>query len=198
VISEPRLGPRFRAALVLAADAHGAQLRKGSDIPYVSHLLAAAALVLEGGGDEDQAVAALLHDGLEDQPEHVSRQLLTERFGAEVTRIVVACSDTEQQPKPPWRPRKEAYLAHLNEQDDRVLLVSLADKLHNATSLRRDLENAGASVWHRFNAGPADQLWYHASLAAVFLDRLGVGPAGPLAREYAATVERITELAIDH
>jgi (p)ppGpp synthase/HD superfamily hydrolase len=197
VTAEPRLGPRFREALLLAADAHQAQRRKGTDIPYVSHLLAVAALVLEAGGDEDQAIAALLHDGLEDQPDHVSRRLLTDRFGSEVTRIVVACSDTEQQPKPPWRPRKEAYLAHLKEQDDRVLLVSLADKLHNATSLRRDLECEGASVWRRFNAGPADQLWYHASLAAVFLDRLGAGPAGPLARDYVTTVERITELTID-
>ncbi|HEX9258498.1 MAG TPA: HD domain-containing protein [Acidimicrobiales bacterium] len=190
-----RLSERFRGALDVAAWAHEDQLRKSTNIPYVGHLLAVCALVVEAGGDEDQAIAALLHDTLEDQPHKVNEELLRERFGAEVARIVVACTDTTEVPKPPWRPRKEAYLATLGHHDERVLLVSLADKLHNATALRRDLEAHGASVWDRFNAGAPQQLWYLRSLLAIYEQHLQSGPPAALVRELRDEVAKITDLA---
>jgi len=190
----PALGPRFRDALAYAAEVHADQRRKGNDVPYVAHLLAVASTVIEAGGSEDQAVAALLHDTLEDHPDKVNRAGLSARFGEEVARIVVACSDTEVEPKPPWHERKQAYLARLPHEDDAVLLVSLADKLHNATALRRDLEREGPATLHRFHAGAEDQLWYHRSLAAVFTERLTEEPVAGLVREYVVTVDRIAAL----
>ena len=158
-------------------------------MPYVSHLLAVAALVLEAGADEDVAIAALLHDALEDTD--LTADEIAAQFGARVASIVEACSDTTVQPKPPWRPRKEAYLARLRTEDDDVLLVSLADKLHNARSMVADLEQVGPTVWSRFNAGPAEQLWWYRSLVAVFESRR----PGPMADELARAVDRLADLA---
>lgn len=162
----PELGSAFDEALLFAALVHRRQRRKGGDIPYVSHLLAVAALVLEAGGDEDQAVAALLHHTVEDHPDQVSFALLAERFGDRVTNIVRECSDTEEYPKPPWRERKDAYLRHLRLQHADAVLVSLADKLHNTRSTLRDLRFTGPGVWDRFNAGRDEQLWYYAAVHA--------------------------------
>jgi (p)ppGpp synthase/HD superfamily hydrolase len=188
------LGPRFDAALDLATVLHADQRRKGTDIPYVSHLLAVAAIVLEAGGDEDQTVAALLHDSVEDQPNRITVEALAEQFGPEVARIVEACSDTREAPKPPWKPRKEAYLVHLEHADHHVLTVSLADKLHNATCLRRDVERHGPAYLDRFNAGPADQLWYYRSLADVFERRLTGTPSEPFVADLREQVDRLTDL----
>jgi (p)ppGpp synthase/HD superfamily hydrolase len=170
---DPQLGERFAAALIRAVELHGGQARKGGRIPYLGHLLGVASLVVDAGGTEDQAIAALLHDALEDQPERVSVASLAEEFGPEVAQIVLGCSDVTPDQlvdgrKPPWNDRKRAYLAHLHRADAPVLLVSLADKLHNARSLRLDLDEQGPSVWSRFNAGPADQLWYYRNLIQVF------------------------------
>jgi (p)ppGpp synthase/HD superfamily hydrolase len=197
---EPVLGERFVEALRRTVALHGDQARKGGRIPYLGHLLGVASLVLDAGGTEDQAIAALLHDALEDRPGLVSQAALTGEFGAEVARIVVACSDVTPDQlvdgrKPPWSDRKHAYVAHLAEQDDAVLLVSLADKLHNARSLRMDLETYGPGVWERFNAGPGDQLWYQRALLAVFQARLREPAGKRLLTELAAEVDRIAALA---
>ncbi len=194
------LGPRFVAAVALANDVHRGQVRKaaaggGGTTPYVAHLLAVAALVLEAQGSEDEAIAALLHDALEDHPDRITAAGLAAELGSEVARIVVACSDVVGQPdpqhKPPWRARKEAYLARLEEADPSVLRVSLADKLHNATSLRRELERCGAAAWSAFKAGRNEQLWYHEALVALFQRRW----PGSWTDEYAAVVARVRVLA---
>lgn len=145
----------------------------------------------EPGGDEDQAIAGLLHDSIEDQGDKISHARLLERFGAGVADLVRACSDTEVDPKPPWRERKEAYLEHLETADPAVLLVSRADKLHNARAILADLREHGERVWERFNAGRDQQIWYYRSLAEVFTHRL----PGPQSEELDRTVDAIAELA---
>jgi (p)ppGpp synthase/HD superfamily hydrolase len=197
---EPQLGERFARALRTAVELHGTQARKGGSIPYLGHVLGVASLVLDAGGTEDQAVAALLHDALEDRPDVVTEDGLRAEFGPEVTRIVVGCSDVTpgelvQGRKPPWPDRKRAYLDHLAGQDGAVLLVSLADKVHNARSLRMDLEAHGDHVWERFNAGPDEQLWYYRSLLAVFRQHVHDPLAARLVRELGEEVERIAALA---
>jgi (p)ppGpp synthase/HD superfamily hydrolase len=124
------LSERFEQAVVLACRLHATQRKKGTGVPYVAHLLGVTSLVLEDGGDEDHAIAAVLHDAIEDQ--NLAEQQIEERFGARVRAIVVGCTDAFEQPKPPWRARKETYLAHLREAPEDVLRVSAADKLHNA------------------------------------------------------------------
>ncbi len=186
------LTARFEQALVYASRLHARQLRKGSATPYVSHLLAVAALVLEHGGDEDQAIAALLHDAVEDQGGPPTLAAIRRRFGSVVAGIVAACSDTDVTPKPPWRPRKQAYLQHLRTAPAAVRLVSAADKLHNARTTVADLRAQGPRVWKRFHAGPEEQLWYYRSLVAIFRRR---GP-GALAEELARVVSEMEALAI--
>ena len=178
------LTPRFEQALVYACRLHATQLRKGSATPYVAHLLAVAALVLEHGGSEDQAIAALLHDAVEDQGGQKTLAAIRRRFGPVVAGLVLACSDTDVTPKPPWRPRKEAYLEHLRTAPAAVRLISAADKVHNARSTVADLRAQGPRVWKRFHAGPAEQLWYYRSLVAIFQRR------GP--RRLAEELARVT------
>ncbi len=180
-----RLTKRFERALSFAAALHARQLRKGSDVPYVAHLLATAGIALEHGASEDEAIAALLHDAVEDQGGPPTLAAIRRRFGSVVADIVAGCSDTDQVPKPPWRPRKEAYLAHLQHASASIRLVSAADKLHNARSTVADLRVQGPSVWSRFSAGPRDQLWYYDALVATFRRR------GP--RELAAELSRVVE-----
>jgi hypothetical protein len=166
------LTDRFDAALTFARERHGTQIRKGTEITYVAHLLAVAALVLEDGGDEDAAIAGLLHDVAEDAGGEAVLVEIEGRFGEEVRRIVAACSDTFEDPKPDWRIRKRRYLAHLRDADDAVLRVSLADKLHNARSIVSDVRVEGDALWSRFNTGrAADQLWYYRTLADIALER---------------------------
>lgn len=166
-----RLSARFREALDYAAQVHETQLRKGTEIPYVSHLLAVCAIVLEHGGTEDEAVAALLHDAIEDQGGAARRDAIAARFGVEVARIVDECSDTDEQPKPPWRERKERYLAHLVTADPSVLLVSAADKVHNARSILRGFRLLGDALWPRFRGGRDGVLWYYRSLVDTLCGR---------------------------
>jgi (p)ppGpp synthase/HD superfamily hydrolase len=153
-------GTRLQEALALAARVHGDQRRKGTGIPYITHLLAVCALVGEHGGDEDQMIAALLHDTLEDRPELVSLASLAEQFGWRVANIVLGCSDCTSKPKPPWAERKRAYVAHLRTDGADIKLVSCADKLHNARALVRDLRTVGPVMWSRFNASAEEQCWY--------------------------------------
>ncbi|MSP25080.1 MAG: bifunctional (p)ppGpp synthetase/guanosine-3',5'-bis(diphosphate) 3'-pyrophosphohydrolase [Myxococcales bacterium] len=160
-----RFGVRFAAALAFACRSHDGQFRKGSGAPYITHPLAVASLVGEYGGDEDQAIAGLCHDLMEDCG--VTYEQLSEAFGARVAGIVQACTDTVIVPKPAWRPRKEAHLAHIADEPADVKLVMAADKLHNATSILHDLHRptVGDLVWSRFSASRAEVLWYYRSLA---------------------------------
>jgi (p)ppGpp synthase/HD superfamily hydrolase len=176
------LTERFDEALTYAAKLHAGQVRKGTEIPYVSHLLGVCALVLEDGGDENEAIASLLHDAGEDAGGRQTVDEIRRRFGDEVARIVEDTSDTLEIPKPPWRERKESYLAHLETASPAALQVSLADKLHNARAILRDCEQIGEAVWERFNAPPDAVLWYYRSLADIF-DRRSASPmAGELNR----------------
>ena len=189
-----RLGDRFDAALAYAAEMHREQARKGIPVPYLSHLLGVASLVLEYGGDEDQAIAALLHDTIEDCGNEHAKPI-ADRFGQTVLGLVRACSDDEVPAgaeKRPWRSRKKEYLAHLDELGAAhpALLVSAADKLHNARAIRADLRTHGLSVWSRFNRPAKDQLWYYRNLAAIFERLL----PGPLADELRRTVRDIGRL----
>ncbi len=155
------LSPRFSEALVYACQLHGQQVRKGSGIPYVSHLLGVAALALEHGASEDEAIAALLHDAIEDQGGRPVRDEIERRFGPRVAAIVSTCTDADTIPKPPWRGRKEQYLTHLAAADQSVRLVSAADKLHNVRSLLVDYRLHGDQLWQRFSGGKGGTLWYY-------------------------------------
>lgn len=186
------LGPRFDEALLYASAAHRQQPRKGTAVPYMSHLLGVASIVLTYGGTEDQAIAGLLHDTVEDcGSEH--EPVIAELFGDEVLRIVLACTDSRTgtgQAKADWRTRKEAYIAHLQglPPNDAALLVSCSDKLHNATAILADLELLGLDLWHRFPGKlPEDHLWYYTELAATFETQLD----GPLPARLQSTVDAI-------
>jgi len=175
VAAQPVLGERFEQALVFAAQTHRTQVRKGSGIPYIGHLLGVCSLVIEDGGSETEAIAALLHDTAEDQGGEDMLIEISDRFGKEVADIVSACSDTLMEPKPPWPARKQAYIAHLDEEPDPALRVSLADKLFNARAILRDYLLVGDEVWERFRLGRDGQLWYYRELANSFA-RLRPGP----------------------
>lgn len=167
----PLLGRRFDQALALAADLHRDQIRKGSHVPYLSHLLSVAALVIESGGDEDEAIAALLHDALEDCPDQISPERLEKKFGERVRRLVEACTDTPPGfgggRKPPWRERKVGYIERLRS-GEIPWRVSLADKLHNARSILRDHRGVGDDVWDRFSVSKDETLWYYSELAKAY------------------------------
>ena len=178
--TRPPLGGRFHEALTFATEAHEGQGRKGTAIPYIAHLLAVAAIVLENEGDEDQAIAALLHDAIEDQGGDEMRQRIRRRFGDRVTMMVDDCTDAEVEPKPPWKERKLAYLAHIPHAHADSLLVSMADKLHNATSTLHDQRRHGMCVFDRFHAGPEDTVWYYESLVQAFAAREPQGRAADL------------------
>lgn len=183
---------RLSEAFVFAASAHREQMRKDTCIPYVAHLMSVCALVLEHGGDEDQALAGLLHDVIEDcGAEH--EPVIRRQFGERVAAIVRACTDADVFPKPPWRERKEAYLRHLKTAAAEVLLVSACDKLHNARSIVTDQRAIGNSMFSRFNAGKEGTLWYYRALADVFLARL----PGSLAEELDRMVQDMHTLAQD-
>ncbi len=178
------LSDRFSEALRFAEAAHRAQRRKGTDIPYVAHLLAVAGLVLENGGDEDQAIAGLLHDAVEDQGGAAMAEAIRARFGDRVAGIVLACTDADTLPKPPWRARKEAYLRALATKREDALIVVAADKVHNATAILEDHRALGEAIWSRFNGGREGTLWYYRSLAEALAARL----PGPLSARLARIV----------
>jgi (p)ppGpp synthase/HD superfamily hydrolase len=163
------LSQRFDQALAWASELHRDQKRKGGRVPYIAHLLAVAALVLEAGGDEDEAIAALLHDAVEDQGGAPTRAAIEERFGPRVAAIVDGCTDTDETPKPPWKARKVAYLEALAQADDSVRLVVGADKLHNATCTLHDLRREGPAVWDRFR-GRDNAIWYYRSVLETLSD----------------------------
>ncbi|MSP84001.1 MAG: HD domain-containing protein [Alphaproteobacteria bacterium] len=173
------LTERFDRALLYATHIHGGQVRKGTTTPYVAHLLAVAATVLEYGGDEDVAIAALLHDSAEDQGGKARLEDVRNRFGERVAHIVEACSDSlantaAGERKAHWQERKESYIAHLKEADRDILSVSLADKIHNARAILRDLRKpeVGENIWSRFSQPKERTLWYYGTLADTFREVL--------------------------
>ena len=174
---------RLAEAITYALAIHAAQLRKGAETPYIGHLLGVASLVIEHGGDEEQAMAAVLHDAIEDCGAE-QEAIIAKRFGTRVAGIVRGCTDADTMPKPPWQARKDAYLAHLEHADQDVLIVSCADKLHNARAILTDLQTHGRDVFRRFSAGQDKTLWYYRALAEVFAQRL----PGALSRDLGSTV----------
>jgi GTP pyrophosphokinase len=187
-----QLTNRFEHALTYACLVHAGQTRKGTAVPYVSHLLAVAALAIEHGASEDEAIGALLHDAAEDAGGEGRLHDIRARFGDAVAGIVAGCTDTYEKNKPPWRERKEAYIRHLASASPSTLLVSCCDKLHNARSILADLRSDGDAVWARFNGGKSGTLWYYRALCDAFRDR-GVQPR--LLDELERTVAAIEELA---
>ena len=187
------LSTRFEDALTFATRLHADQARKGTTIPYISHLLAVTSIVLEQGGNEDEAIAALLHDAIEDQGGASTREEIRRRFGETVVEIVNGCTDAEVVPKPPWRRRKEAYIAHLRDAPASVRLVSAADKLHNARAILADYRSVGESLWKRFHGGKTGTLWYYRTLVDVLRK---TGPA-PLFEELERVVSEIETLTAE-
>ena len=186
------LSPRFAQAMTYASIAHSDQVRKETEIPYLAHLLAVAGLVLEHGGDEDEAIAALLHDAVEDAGGQARLANLRQRFGDRVAEIVLDCTDTDVTPKPPWQARKEAYIAHLANASPSARLVSCCDKLHNARCIVADLRTQGDLVWSKFNGGRDGTLWYYSTILAEY-QCLEV--SRPLVEELVRTVEAMQTLA---
>lgn len=189
----PPLTGRFAAAFALAWAVHGDQWRKKTGIPYMAHVMSVGALALENGADEDVAIAALLHDTVEDSKDGAETlAVIDDQFGERVARIVLACSDAVAEPgkpKPDWHERKEHYLRHLDSDADAdVLLVSACDKVHNARSILTDLGTEGDVVWQRFTVtDPRAQLWYYTTVAEILQRRL----PGPLTDELGRIVKEI-------
>ncbi len=186
-----KLSARFTDALAYATELHARQRRKGTDIPYIAHLLGVTALVLEDGGDEDEAIAALLHDAVEDQGGLPTLAAIRERFGDRVAEIVLGCTDAHTHPKPPWYARKERYIAHVRHASPAVRRVSLADKLHNVRAILHDQRQIGDAVFARFAGGKRGTLWYYRALAEVFTET----HSGPNAAELDRAVTEMERLA---
>jgi (p)ppGpp synthase/HD superfamily hydrolase len=170
--SHPNVSTRLFDAMELAFRLHGRDVRKSTDIPVMTHLLSVCGLVLHDGGDEDEAIGALLHDAIEDKPEQIGISDIREQFGERVVAIVEISSDTppghKGGPKPPWRDRKEAYLEHVKRSDPSLLRVTVADKVDNVRAILADYGRVGESLWSRFNAGKEDQLWYYQAAASAY------------------------------
>ena len=168
------LTERFQKAMMYATELHKDQTRKSTDITYICHPFGVASLVLEAGGDEDQAIAALLHDIPEDCGGEPRLKEISEMFGSRVEKIVRGCSDSlveDPEEKAPWKERKEVHINHLNDADFDTLTVTAADKAHNARSIATDLQNQGPSLWDRFNANRDNIIWYYESVYAVLLEK---------------------------
>ncbi|MFZ0522590.1 MAG: HD domain-containing protein [Candidatus Acidiferrales bacterium] len=174
---------RFQRALVYAARVHARQFRKGTTRPYIGHLLGVTSIVLTHGGDEDEAIAALLHDAVEDQGGRPRLREIRRKFGGRVARIVEGCTDSDVEPKPPWLERKMEYLRHLRRADSSVRLVSAADKLYNARETLEDLRTHRDALWKRFKGGKQGTLWYYREVGKILRRK------GP--RELAAELERV-------
>lgn len=183
---DPCYSERLDRALAFAAAEFRHRVRKGSGIPYLTHLLGVMVIVAEHGGDEDQMIAALLHDYLEDI-EGSSVEVLEQQFGERVAGFVVALSDTTVRPKPPWEERKRRYIEHLGAELPDLKLVSAADKLHNARSLLREHATVGDSIWDRFNATCDQTLWYYREVVRA----LGQGWQHPVLDELAGVVRAL-------
>jgi len=190
------LTERFGQALLFAFQLHNQQRRNGSQTPYIAHPLGVASLVLEDGGDEDEAISALLHDAPEDQGGLETLEQIRRRFGERVASIVDGCTDTYETPKPPWRQRKDDYLTHLRSASPSVWRVSLADKLHNARTILVDLHSQGGVIWERFNGGKTGSLWYYRRLVQIFQELFDSGMLrSPMVTMLDEVVTQIEKLA---
>jgi (p)ppGpp synthase/HD superfamily hydrolase len=167
----PRLSQRFVQALTYTFHLHQHQFRKGSSVPYFSHLMSVSALVLEDGGDEDAAIAALLHDAIEDQGGNAIRNEIQQRFGDRVLQMVEACTESDETPKPSWKQRKLRAIAQLHHAEPATQRVIIADKLHNLRCIWADWQRCGDRVWARFNASPSDILWFYRACVEAVGDR---------------------------
>jgi len=196
--NSPQISQRLYQALEFTFKLHGQDARKASDVPYLAHLLSVCAMVQQDGGDEDEAIAALLHDALEDKPEETNRQEIRERFGERVVTIIDASIDVPLDykggAKPPWRQRKEAYLVHVRSADPRLLRITIADKVDNARAILADYQRLGDRLWERFNAGKKEQLWYYKSCVNAYES---AGCQGPLLEELRRLVNQIRTQADD-
>ncbi|HEY2868996.1 MAG TPA: HD domain-containing protein [Gaiellales bacterium] len=195
------LGPRFDQAMAYARVVHADQVRKGSSVPYMAHLLGVASLVLEDGGDEDEAIAALLHDAVEDRGGRPRLNDIRQRFGTRVATIVEGCSDAiseDGEPKGDWWGRKCGHLEHLAETDgdlrEPLLRVSMADKLSNLRATVRDAGRGGERFWTVFRHGAASQLWYYGRMIALFHERL---PESSMLPELDTLLVQLAELVPD-
>jgi (p)ppGpp synthase/HD superfamily hydrolase len=168
-----QLTSRFEDAVSYALRLHAKQFRKGTKIPYAAHLLSVASLALRYGANEDEAIAALLHDAVEDQGGAPTLAEIQRCFGTNVAAIVEGCTDTDQVPKPPWRARKEAYIAHVRHASPSIRLVSASDKLDNALAILADYFLEGEALWKRFTGGKEGTLWYYSELVKVFREAGG-------------------------
>lgn len=192
--NEPLLSPKFALALQFANEIHSAQVRKGLGAPYISHLMAVSGLVMEYGGNETQAIAALLHDAAEDCGGRPMLEAVRVMFGDEVAAIVEACTDTLEYPKPAWRPRKEAYLATVKQKPAVAKLVCCADKLHNITNTLRDIRKIGAAAWKDLMAATENntsekQCWYYLGC----LEALSQDWSHPICDEFVRSVSLLCE-----
>jgi len=185
-----RLSSKFDEAFLYAHEAHRNQKRKKTERPYISHLMGVASLVLQYGGDEEQAMAALLHDVVEDCGGAPRLKEIREKFGERVARIVEGCTDSDRTPKPPWRERKQGYLERVRSEPAEVLLVSAADKLYNIREILMDLREQGAGVWERFSGKREGSLWYYRALLEEFRGRTASSLVGELDRTV-SELERI-------
>ncbi len=181
---------RICDAFCFAAALHAGQRRKISGEPYLAHLMAVAALVREHGGDEDEVVAALLHDAVEDQGGWSTLEEIRRRFGRRAAKIVEGCSETAETPKPPWRPRKEAQLARLRAASASVRLIAAADKLHNVRCLLREYRRGGEAIWAHFHGGREGALWHSRAVA----DALNQGGDSPLVAELQRAVAELEKI----
>ncbi len=163
-----RLSPQFEKALIYATRIHGGKPRKKTRIPYIAHILGVTAIALEYGASETEAIAALLHDAVEDCGGAKRRRDIERKFGKKVARIVEGCTDTDQTPKPPWLERKKAYVAHVRHASMPTKLVSASDKLHNIRAILMDYRQEGERLWSRFNGGKHGALWYYRALVNAF------------------------------
>jgi (p)ppGpp synthase/HD superfamily hydrolase len=187
------LTERFTEAMKFAAQLHANQTRKGSGVPYIAHLLGVASIALEYGANEDEAIAALLHDAIEDQGGALTRKEIYRRFGKAITEIIDGCTEDYAEPKPPWRQRKESYIARIPTAPPSVRLVSAADKLHNARSLLKDYRLLGDALWPRFKGGKEGSLWYYRSLIVAFRQ----AESTPLVDELDRVVSSLEKLTVD-
>ena len=169
----PTLTGRLDAAFAYAHEAHASHTRRGTSAPYVGHLMGVASIVIDDGGGEDDAIAALLHDAAEDSGGRARLDDIRLRFGDAVARIVADCTDSWSEPKAPWMQRKRQYVEHARTLPAASLRVSAADKVHNAYAILRDLRNTGEAVWQRFNAGPDDIVWYYQALVRAYREAGG-------------------------
>lgn len=184
-----RLTRRFVEAMAYAVEIHAGQTRKGSAIPYVSHPMAVCSLVLEDGGSEDEAIAALLHDAVEDGGGRPVLDEIRRRFGETVAGIVWDCSDTDEVPKPPWLERKKKLIAQIRQTGSGSRRVACADKLHNARSILFDYNVVGEELWKRFTGTRAQVLWYLRALVEAFRET-GTGPMADELERVVSEIER--------